>query len=82
LRNERTAAERGETIDDCVAHEKRLKRWLRDWKFTLIERGNPEWRDLCDEFLRPWPRKEEAGPRLKAGLTKTGMTGFNVRNGS
>ena len=44
-------AERGETIDDCIAHEKRLKRWRRDWKFALIERGNPEWRDLYDQIL-------------------------------
>jgi len=30
-------AERGETIADCIAHEKRLKRWRREWKFALIE---------------------------------------------
>jgi predicted GIY-YIG superfamily endonuclease len=30
----------------CIAHEKRLKRWRRAWKFALIEQGNPEWRDL------------------------------------
>ncbi len=24
-------AERGETILDCIAHEKRLKRWHRQW---------------------------------------------------
>jgi putative endonuclease len=34
-----------------IAHEKRLKRWRRDWKFALIERGNPEWRDLYDQIL-------------------------------
>jgi putative endonuclease len=44
-------AERGGTIDDCIAHEKRLKRWRRDWKFALIERGNPEWRGLYDQIL-------------------------------
>jgi putative endonuclease len=41
-------AERGETIDACIAHEKRLKRWRREWKFDLIERGNPDWADLYD----------------------------------
>jgi putative endonuclease len=41
-------AERGETIDDCIAHEKRLKRWRREWKFALIERANPDWIDLYD----------------------------------
>lgn len=41
-------AERGETIQECIAHEKRLKRWHRAWKFELIERGNPAWRDLFE----------------------------------
>jgi putative endonuclease len=41
-------AERGETIEDCIGHEKRLKRWRREWKFALIEQANPEWSDLYD----------------------------------
>jgi putative endonuclease len=41
-------AERGDDILSCIAHEKRLKRWRRQWKFELIERANPEWRDLFD----------------------------------
>ncbi|WP_019831827.1 GIY-YIG nuclease family protein [Sphingomonas sp. PR090111-T3T-6A] len=41
-------AERGEDIVHCIAHEKRLKRWRRDWKFALIERINPDWRDISD----------------------------------
>src|SRR6218665_642053 len=41
-------AERGETIQDCIAHEKRLKRWRREWKFALIEQGNPDWADLYE----------------------------------
>ena len=44
-------AERGATIEDCIVHEKRIKRWRREWKFALIERGNPEWRDLFDLLL-------------------------------
>jgi putative endonuclease len=31
---------------DAIAHEKRLKRWRREWKFALIEKANPEWQDL------------------------------------
>ena len=38
--------EYSENILDCIAHEKRIKRWRRDWKFALIENGNAEWRDL------------------------------------
>jgi len=35
----------------CAIHrEKQIKRWRRDWKLALIEAGNPEWRDLVDEW--------------------------------
>ncbi len=30
-------AEHAPAITDCIAHEKRLKRWRRDWKFALVE---------------------------------------------
>ena len=41
-------AEYGEDIHACIAHEKRVKRWHRDWKFALIEKANPNWQDLYD----------------------------------
>ncbi|WP_066702723.1 GIY-YIG nuclease family protein [Sphingobium amiense] len=41
-------AERGEDIRACIEQEKRVKRWRREWKFDLIERVNPEWRDLSE----------------------------------
>ena len=44
-------AERGDSIEDCIAHEKRVKRWRRDWKFALIEQGNPECLDLFDQLV-------------------------------
>lgn len=40
----------GEATADADAafnFEKRLKRWRRPWKFELIEKLNPEWRDLA-----------------------------------
>jgi putative endonuclease len=43
-------AQRGDRIEDCIAHEKRLKRWRREWKFALIEQANSDWSDLY-EFL-------------------------------
>ena len=43
-------AELGDHIEDCIAHEKRVKRWRREWKFALIEKANPDWVDLY-EFL-------------------------------
>lgn len=36
-------------IRDAIDHEKRLKRWRREWKIKLIEASNPNW----DE-LQPW----------------------------
>ena len=43
-------AEWSGSILDCIAHEKRLKRWRREWKYVLIERGNPNWEDLFDRL--------------------------------
>ena len=43
--------ERGDTIEECIAHEKRVKRWRREWKFALIERNNPDWVDLFDMLV-------------------------------
>jgi putative endonuclease len=36
--------------ESAIAHEKRLKRWLREWKYALIEKENPTWRDLAEDF--------------------------------
>ncbi len=30
--------------------EKRMKKWNRQWKLELIEKFNPEWRDLYEEI--------------------------------
>jgi len=39
------------SVLDAIAQEKRLKKWRRHWKIQLIEKDNPEWRDLFDELL-------------------------------
>ena len=44
-------AERGDTIDECIAQEKRIKRWRRAWKFDLIEKANPDWDDLFNLLI-------------------------------
>ncbi len=33
-------------IGAAIAREKAMKKWRREWKMNLIERQNPEWRDL------------------------------------
>jgi len=32
--------------------KKTLKEWKRAWKVSLIERDNPDWRDLYEELNR------------------------------
>jgi len=38
------------SILEARARERTLKRWRRAWKIALIEKLNPEWRDLSDEI--------------------------------
>ena len=33
-------------VTTAIARETTLKRWKRDWKIALIERANPEWKEL------------------------------------
>ena len=40
------------TMQEAMDQEKRIKRWRRYWKFALIEKGNPDWRDLFDDILK------------------------------
>jgi len=35
-----------ENMESAISREKKLKRWRRDWKITLIEKENPDWLDL------------------------------------
>ena len=39
-----------ESVEAAIRHEKQLKRWNRKWKLDLIEKTNPEWKDLSDEI--------------------------------
>ena len=36
----------------AIRRKKALKKWPRRWKLALIEKGNPEWRDLWDDITR------------------------------
>lgn len=37
-------------IQVALQREKQLKRWTRKWKLELIEKVNPAWRDLANDF--------------------------------
>lgn len=40
-----------ESVESAIAREKQLKKWNRAWKIRLIEKTNPEWRDLYMEII-------------------------------
>jgi putative endonuclease len=42
--------EQYESLIESRARERTLKRWRRAWKLELIEKMNPEWRDLAGEL--------------------------------
>jgi len=35
----------------AISREKALKEWKRDWKLALIEKANPQWKDLYDDLV-------------------------------
>jgi putative endonuclease len=35
---------------EARAREHAMKRWRRAWKIELIEKLNPDWRDLTDQL--------------------------------
>ena len=40
-----------ENMESAIQREKQLKKWNRDWKIDLIEKGNPEWTDLYESLV-------------------------------
>src|SRR6202023_722274 len=39
-----------EEIEQAIHREKRLKKWTRAWKISLIEKDNPNWIDLYPQI--------------------------------
>ena len=35
-----------ENSNQAITREKQLKKWSREWKIKLIEKRNPNWKDL------------------------------------
>jgi len=35
----------------AITREKQMKKWNRAWKLQLIERQNPDWRDLWEGII-------------------------------
>jgi putative endonuclease len=39
-------------VEQAIHREKRLKKWTRAWKISLIEKDNPDWIDLYPQIAR------------------------------
>lgn len=40
-----------EDVEQAILREKRIKTWNRKWKLDLIEKDNPQWKDLYAEII-------------------------------
>lgn len=38
-------------VKSAIEREKKLKKWNRKWKLNLIEKKNPDWKDLYNELV-------------------------------
>lgn len=46
-------------MENAIRREKQLKNWKREWKIALIQKDNPDWRDLApDSDWKRWPSCE------------------------
>ena len=43
--------EQTENVNSALLREKQLKKWKREWKIELIEKDNPQWKDLYEKIL-------------------------------
>ncbi len=44
--------EQHDTAESAITREKQIKKWNRAWKLKLIEKNNPQWKDLYDFILQ------------------------------
>ena len=43
--------EQADSKEGALLREKQIKEWHRKWKLELIEKSNPEWKDLYDDLI-------------------------------
>ena len=41
-----------EDAANAISREKEIKKWRREWKIALIEKDNPDWKDLYPEIVQ------------------------------
>jgi putative endonuclease len=55
-------------MERANVREKRIKRWPRAWKYELIHKNNPTWRDLAEDFgFEPLRKQVKADPGSSPG---------------
>lgn len=57
------------SIETAILREKQLKRWNRAWKVELIEKHNPEWKDLKEEMFN-WIPNQVGNDRVEQKSAK------------
>lgn len=40
-----------DTMESAILREKIIKEWKRKWKLNLIEKENPQWKDLYNNLI-------------------------------
>ncbi len=40
-----------DTIEEAFERERQIKNWHRQWKIDLIQKANPDWKDLYNELV-------------------------------
>ena len=40
-----------QNMTSAIIREKQIKKWKRQWKLELIEKSNPDWKDLYGEVV-------------------------------
>jgi putative endonuclease len=48
-----------EDVSAAIQREKCIKKWNRNWKIELIEKNNPDWKDLYREIVPGFPLPRE-----------------------
>ena len=41
-----------DTLEEAFERERQIKNWHRDWKIKLIEKDNPDWKDLYNDLSK------------------------------
>ncbi len=52
-----------ENMESAIRKEKLVKRWKREWKYNVIEKDNPLWKDLYSGLLE-WAPQQVRGDEL------------------